>query len=187
MLLLGVVVNFFFASLVVFLQYISDVTQLFTLMRWLMGSLEVVGSPLILPLAIALGAALLWLFRNAHELDLISLGDELALSRGVDVSRKRAHFFLLCSVLIALAVTLAGPIGFVGIVVPHGCRVLYGPEHRGLILRSALIGGIALVFCDAIGRSIIPPLEIPVGVVTALIGAPIFVSILLLGNRGSPK
>ncbi len=187
MLLMGVVINFFFGSLVIFLQYISDVAQLFTLMRWLMGSLEVSASPLLAPLGLALGASVVWLFASAAELDLIALGDELALSRGVDVRRKRQKLFLVCSLLIALAVTLAGPIGFIGIVVPHACRLLYGPAHRALVLRAAWVGGIALILCDAIGRSIIPPLEIPVGVVTALLGAPLFIFILIRGDRHAQR
>ena len=183
MLLMGVVVNFFFGSLVVFFQYMSDLTELFSLMRWLMGNLEIT-SPALLPLLAALLlAAILWYAAHGIELDLLSLGDELALARGVAVERKRAQLFLLCSLLVALAVTIAGPIGFVGIVVPHFCRILYGPSHRGLIVRSAWVGGIALVVCDAIGRTITPPAEIPVGVVTAVIGAPIFIFLLLYRRR----
>ena len=184
MLLMGVVVNFFFGSLVVFLQYLSDLTQLFTLMRWLMGSLEIVGYSLMLPLALILLLALIWAVRSGIELDLIALGDELALSRGVAVRSRRLQLFALCSILIALSVTIAGPIGFVGIVIPHSCRLLFGPSHRGLLLRSAWLGGIALVLCDAIGRTVIAPAEIPVGVITALLGAPIFVLILLLRRGG---
>jgi len=184
MLLMGVVVNFFFGSLVVFLQYLSDLTQLYTLMRWLMGSLEIVGFSLIPYLALLLFVALLWAWRRGVELDLIGLGDELALARGVPVRVRRLELFVLCSLLIALSVTLAGPIGFVGIVVPHACRVVFGPSHRGLLVRSAWLGAVTLVLCDAIGRTVIAPAEVPVGVITALVGAPIFVTILLLRRGG---
>jgi iron complex transport system permease protein len=184
MLLVGVIINFFFGSIVVFLQYLSDLTQLFSLMRWLMGSLEIVGIEGILPLFVATAFTLIWLVGKSQELDIISLGDELALARGVAVKEIQQKVFLASSILIALAVTLAGPIGFIGIVVPHAVRLMFGPHHQGLLLRSALLGGVMVVFCDTIGRVIMPPAEIPVGVITSLIGAPLFVAILISKRSG---
>ena len=184
MLLVGVIINFFFGSLVVFLQYLADLTQLFSLMRWLMGSLEVVGYNGVIPLAVSLCLIFPYVVSKHYELDLISLGEEMASARGVAVVRVRQRLFLATSILIALSITLAGPIGFVGIIVPHAVRIIYGCTHFGLLLRSAWIGGIALILCDAIGRVIIMPAEVPVGIVTSLIGAPIFVAILV-SNRGS--
>lgn len=184
MLLVGVIINFFFGSIVIFLQYMSDLTQLFSLMRWLMGSLEVVGFEGVLPLAVATLLALIFLTRRSRELDILSLGDEMAQARGVSVSRIRQQIFLVSSVLIALSVTVAGPIGFIGIVVPHAVRLVFGAEHKGLLLRSAWLGGLMLVCCDGIGRVIIPPAEIPVGVITSLIGAPLFI-VILISNRSS--
>ncbi|NLF24251.1 MAG: iron ABC transporter permease [Deltaproteobacteria bacterium] len=179
LLLAGVVLSFFFSSLTLFVQYLSDFTELYQITHWLMGRLDMVGysSLLLLLPFVAVGClGALWL---APELDLMTLGDELALTRGVALRRVRLTLYLTVSLMVAAVVSLCGVIGFIGVVVPYLCRALIGPTHRRLIPAAFLGGGVFLLICDTVARSLMPPVEIPVGVVTALIGAPVFVWILL--------
>lgn len=187
MLLAGVVVSFFFSSLIIFLQYISDFEGMFRIMRWLMGGFETVGwTPLwsVLPFAFA-GILMVRLFER--DLDLLTLGDELASSRGLRIRRIRALFFLATSLMVGGVVSICGPIGFIGIMVPHLTRLLFGAMHRGLTMVNALFGGAFLVICDTLGRTIVAPYEIPVGVITALLGGPFFLSLLLRRRRAGPS
>lgn len=182
MLLTGVVLSFFFSSLIVFLQYISDYGQLFRISRWLMGSLETVGySSLmaILPFAlIGLVSALLM----HRELDLLVLGRELARSRGLSETRARVLLLSVTCLLVGAIVSFCGPIGFVGIIVPHFARLLVGQMHRILVPTTLLLGGVLLLLCDTFARVVIAPFELPVGVVTALLGGPFFI-LLLIARR----
>jgi iron complex transport system permease protein len=183
MLLAGVAISFFFSSLILFLQYISDFTDTFRIVRWLMGGVEAAGyhEPAVLAAFLAVGAALVALHRN--ELDLLTVGEEFALSRGVNVNRVKLSLFLAVSFLIAGVVALCGPIGFVGMICPHICRLLLGPGHRRLIPAALLTGGAGLTLCDTLARTLVAPVEIPVGVVTALIGGPFFLWLLLSRSR----
>jgi iron complex transport system permease protein len=179
LLLAGVIINFFFSSLVVFMQYVSNYGQLFRLTRWLMGTVEVVGADAVEALApfVLGGTALAWLYWR--ELDLLLLGSELARSRGVNEARARLALLLIGSCIAGAIVSFCGPIGFVGIVVPWICRFLCERSHRTLLPACALCGGSMLVLCDLVARTIIAPFEIPVGVVTALLGGPFFLYVLL--------
>ena len=184
MLLAGVAASYFFSSVLLLVQNLSGFSDSLRIVRWLMGGLETVGyGPVIDLLPFALfGVAVVFL--HARELNLLSLGDELAVSRGVRVSRVRAVLFVAATLMVGGVVAVCGPIGFVGMVAPHVARLLIGSEHRHLVPASALMGGMFLVVCDAIGRTVIAPAEIPVGVVTALPGGPFFVWLLL--RRSSP-
>ncbi|HEX7900851.1 MAG TPA: iron ABC transporter permease [Planctomycetota bacterium] len=184
MLLAGVAASYFFSSVLLLVQNLSGFSDSLRIVRWLMGGLETVGyGPVIdlLPFAV-FGVAVVFL--HARELNLLSLGDELAVSRGVRVARVRAVLFVAATLMVGGVVAVCGPIGFVGMVAPHIARLLIGSEHRHLTPASFLMGGIFLVVCDAIGRTVIAPAEIPVGVVTALPGGPFFVWLLL--RRSSP-
>ncbi|MGQ9663436.1 MAG: FecCD family ABC transporter permease [Kiritimatiellia bacterium] len=179
MLLAGVAVSFFFSSLILFLQYLSDFAQTFRIIRWLMGGLEVVGFGAVLgliPFAVVGTLALACLTR---ELDLILTGDDLAMSRGVNVPRLKKVVFLATSLMVGGVVAFCGPIGFVGMMAPHICRLLVGANHRRLMPASFLFGGVFLTLCDTLARSIIAPAEIPVGIITALLGGPFFLWLLL--------
>jgi iron complex transport system permease protein len=179
MLLAGVAVSFFFSSLILFLQYISDFADTFRIVRWLMGGVEAAGyrSPAALGAFLLIGALLVLL--NTAELDLLTVGDEFAISRGVNVPRTKAVLFVAVSFLIAGVVAVCGPIGFVGMICPHICRLLLGPGHRRLIPAALLAGGAGLTLCDAVARTLVAPVEIPVGIVTALLGGPFFLWLLL--------
>lgn len=187
LLLAGVAVSFCLTSLILFLQYMGDLTTSFRIGRWLMGGLETVGfAPVlqVLPFAAAGIAVVLALHR---ELDLLALGEDIAAARGVAVSRAKKLLFLAVSLMVGGTVAACGPIGFVGLIVPQAGRLLIGPRHGPLALFSVLGGGAFLVLCDVAARTVIAPAEIPAGVVTALLGGPFFLALLLRGHPGAPE
>jgi iron complex transport system permease protein len=152
------------------------------MLRWLMGDLDVSGyQPLVtaLPLLAVALLAFAWL---ARPLNLLSLGEDAAETRGLDTLRAQRVAFLSASLATGAAVSVGGPIGFVGIIVPHLVRLLVGSDHRIVLPSSALFGAAFLIACDAVARTVLAPLELPVGVVTALIGGPFF--LWLLVRRG---
>jgi len=182
MLLAGVAVNFLFSSSILFIQYLSGVIHSFRIVRWLMGSLENTGYRSVwemLPL-VAGGVALVLCF--TRELNLFLTGEELAQSRGMDVPRTKRTLFLATSLMVGGVVAVCGPIGFVGMMVPHICRLLIGADHNWLAPATLLFGGAFLALCDILSRTLIAPAEIPVGVITALLGAPFFLWLLLRGE-----
>ncbi len=184
-LLAGVAVSFFFSSLIVFIQYLSDFTHSFRIVRWLMGSLQVRGFESVLdvlPFIVGGCAVVVYL---THELNLLAAGEEIAAGRGVEVRRTKLAIFFAVSLMVGGVVSVCGPIGFVGMMSPHICRLLVGPNHRRLAPATLLFGGAFLTLCDTLARTIIAPAEIPVGVVTALIGGPFFLWLLL--GQGSEK
>ncbi|HTY36395.1 MAG TPA: iron ABC transporter permease [Bacteroidota bacterium] len=177
LLLSGVMVGAFFSSII--LLFTALVNQdLRTTYLWLIGNLSsadiqsfwVVG-PLILLASAALSL-------QARHLNLISTGDETAMHLGVEVDSVKRVSYLLASFVTGLAVSVSGVVGFVGLVVPHACRLMFGPDHRLLLPASFLAGAIYLVVCDLLSRVLLAPTEIPVGVVTAVVGAPIFIYLL---------
>jgi iron complex transport system permease protein len=175
-------VSFFCSSLILFLQYLSDFTRTYRMLRWVMGGLEIVdfGEVLgLLPFAVSGCLIVLYL---SHELNLITTGEELAASRGVAVQRTKLVLFAATSLMVGAVVALCGPIGFVGLMAPHICRLLVGPDHRCLMPATLLFGGAFLVVCDTLARTLIAPTELPVGIITALLGGPFFLW-LLVGRR----
>ena len=180
MLLAGVALSFFFSSLILFLQYVSDFTQSFRMLRWVMGGLERVVNFNdvfnVLPMVVAGSLIVLYL---THELNLIATGEELAASRGVEVSRTKKTLFFAASLMVGAVVAVCGPIGFVGLMAPHICRLVIGPDHRYLAPATWLFGGTFLVLCDTLARTVMAPTELPVGIITALLGGPFFLWLLL--------
>jgi iron complex transport system permease protein len=183
LLLAGVAVNFFFSSLNLFIQYISDFTHTFRIIRWLMGGLEVAGFRSVLQMTPFVVAGIALILVSSRELDLLTTGEEMAASRGVSVASVQRTLFFATSLLVGGVVAVCGPIGFVGIMVPHICRLMVGPGHRALIPATVLFGGIFLTVCDTFARTIIAPAEIPVGVITALLGGPFFLALLIRGSK----
>lgn len=183
LLLTGVATSFFFSSLILFVQYLGNPSDTFNIIRWLMGALSVVGYSALmqlLPFVFVCAAVVLWLSR---ELNLLSSGDEIAASRGVEVGKVRYILFFISSLCIGAIVSLCGPIGFVGMMVPHICRLLVGNDHQRLIPATLLFGGGFMVLCDTLARLIIAPAELPVGVITTLLGGPFFLWLLLSAHR----
>ena len=182
LLLLGVASGLLFSSASIFISYLCDPMQSYQLTRWLMGGLDLSTYSQILFLALALSFTFLFCYLKSAHLDLILTGQDLAISRGLDVLNFKRKIVFIISLLIGVVTSLAGPIGFVGILVPHFCRVFGVVEHNRLTPTSAVLAGGLLVFCDYLARTLIYPAEIPVGVITSLIGAPIFIFVLLRKN-----
>lgn len=182
LLLAGVTLNSFFSALIMLAQYAADFAQVYSTFRWLMGDLDVGGFQPILAALPLLIAAFVLFARLPASLNLLSLGDDAAAIRGVDVARAQRIAFASATLATSAAVSLAGPIGFVGIVVPHLVRLLVGVDHRVVLPAAALLGGTFLVACDLVSRVLLSPVEIPVGIITAMIGGPFF--LWLLVTRG---
>jgi iron complex transport system permease protein len=183
LLLAGVIVNFVCSALILVIHYQADLTQSFVMLRWTMGGLDLFGYlPLlsVLPFA-ALGLGLV--ASTLRHLNVLSVGEDWARSRGADVGRVTALQYLGASLLTASVVAHTGPIGFVGLVVPHTLRLLVGADHRLLLPASLLAGGGFLVACDTLARTVFAPVEVPVGVITALLGGPFFLWLLLARRR----
>jgi len=183
MLLAGVIINFFFSSLVMFVQYLSDSHDSLRIMHWLMGSLAGLETAGLADLAfiVLAGAVAFWLM--APEIDLLTAGEELAASRGVKVNQAKIKIFLVASIVVAAVVSMTGPIGFVGMMVPHVCRLWLGWSHRALLPAVFFGGGAFLVLCDLAARLVLAPAEIPIGIVTALLGGPFFLWTLFKASR----
>jgi iron complex transport system permease protein len=183
-LLTGVIFNAFSAAVIYFVQSIASLEQLHAIVFYLMGrvpyeyGLGGVGLLALFCLLVSGGV-----LRMARDYNALSLGEESAQQLGVEVERVRRHTYVLGSLLTGLTVALAGLIGFVGLVVPHLLRLLLGPDHRLLVPTGFLAGGAFLVLADLAARTVAAPGEIPVGVLTALIGGPFFLA--LLRRRGS--
>ncbi len=184
MLLAGVAVSYFFASVILFLQYASDPSRSFRILRWVMGGLESIVSFRevfgVLPFVVS-GCLIVWYL--TLDLNLLTTGEDFAFSRGVNVAGAKLLLFLGVSLMVGAVVAVCGPIGFVGLVAPHICRLLVGPDHRWLFPMSLCFGGVFLVICDTAARMVMPPAELPVGILTALLGGPFFLWLLLARKR----
>ena len=180
--LAGVIVGMFFSSAITVLVSIVDFDQLGGVIHWLLGNLAPIApTPLTLfALVAALGT---WLvLSQSRQLNLLALGEEGALQLGVDAERVKRRIFGGAALLTAAVVAFVGPIGFVGLIVPHGLRLVLGPDNRVLVPAALLGGGLFLLLADTLARTVIAPAELSVGVITSLCGAPFFVY-LLRGGR----
>lgn len=178
LLLAGVTLTALLGAVMSFVQYLADFTQTFRNVRWLMGSLDVASYA---PLAAALGPMIVaWagFATLPRVLDLLSVGAESAAARGVDVGRAERLALVSASLATGAAVSLAGPVSFVGIIVPHLVRLIVGADHRLVLPASALFGAAFLIVCDVVARTVIAPLELPVGIITAMVGGPVFLWLL---------
>jgi len=178
LILSGVMVGSFASALLLFFLWAAPADPARAAIFWLAGDFAS-AEPGWLPWAgLWAGTALAALWAQAPALDLLSQGTEAAADLGLDVGRARLRVFAAAGALTAGAVALAGMVGFVGLVAPHAVRLLWGPSHRRLLPASALLGAAFLVGADALARSVLAPAEVPVGVVTALVGAPFFLHLL---------
>jgi iron complex transport system permease protein len=179
LLLAGVTLNAFFSALILFVQYIADFAEALRAIRWMMGGLDVAGyTPIVAALPFVVVAFGVFAIMP-RTLNLLSVGSDAAAAKGVEVTSAQRLAFLSASLATGAAVSLGGPIGFIGIIVPHLVRLLVGSDHRIVLPASALFGAAFLVLCDLAARTVMAPLEIPVGVVTALIGGPFFLWLLV--------
>jgi len=177
LLLSGVMVGAFFNAAVLLMVAVFN-QELHKAFLWLMGNFgsATIGSISVIAPFVLLASALLIL--QAKSYNLIATGDETALQLGVEVRRLKRLSYLLASLITGLVVSVSGVIGFVGLIIPHICRMLFGPDHRVLLPASMLTGASFMIAADVLARTLLAPTEIPVGAVTAAIGAPLFVYLL---------
>jgi ABC-type Fe3+-siderophore transport system permease subunit len=176
--LAGVIVTTFLSSAIVFITTLMDATRIRSFTFWLLGDLSGASSTL-LPVVIAiavLGTVALTL--NARSLNLLMLGERDAFDLGVEVGRVRIVVFIVASLLVGTSVAASGSVGYVGLVVPHLIRLSLGSDNRLSIPASALGGALFVIVADTVARTVIAPRELPVGAITALIGAPLFIYLL---------
>ncbi|MBU0503719.1 MAG: iron ABC transporter permease [Candidatus Omnitrophota bacterium] len=183
LILSGVIVSIALSSLIVFLISISTREALHGITWWLWGSLQVYDHKLLILVSsiVFLGIGAIYLF--CQDLNAISLGDEEALHLGIDIELVKKILILISSLITAGLVCISGIIGFVGLIIPHIMRMVVGPNHKILIPASCFGAAVFMVVCDILSRSIAPPFEIPIGVITALVGAPAFIILLKKKQR----
>jgi len=175
LLLTGVMISFICSSLVMLVMAVSRVEDLHGIIFWIMGSLEE-ADPFLVRLALGISFLSLGIsYFFCLDLNALSLGEEEALHLGVSVENTKRLLFLIASVTTGLSVSVAGVIGFVGLVIPHFMRLLLGSDHRILLVASWICGGAFLVFCDTLARTVVSPMELPVGVITGILGGTFFV------------
>lgn len=183
LILVGVALGSLLSALTGIVLFASRTDQVQSLVYWLFGSLATGQWPTLLLLTLLTLPTALLLVQKARVLDVLSLGDAMAQHLGLDVTRHKRWLLLLSSLLTAVVVAACGTIGFVGLVVPHIVRRLVGPSHRRMLYATMLFGGAFLPLCDTVARSVLAPIEIPVGILTALVGVPFFLSLLLRRSR----
>lgn len=178
LLLTGVMVNAFFSAVILFIFSISDHLQLQRAIYWTMGDLSLADDQAIIYTGAFLFIGMAFIYRYARSLNILATGEETALQLGISVGKTKIILLTAASLLTAAAVAASGTIGFVGLIIPHIMRLIVGPDHRVLLPAAFLFGGTFLVFADTMARCLVSPAELPVGVITALCGAPYFLALL---------
>jgi iron complex transport system permease protein len=178
-LMCGVALNFFYSALIVFFQYLFDFSNTFSLLRWLMGGISVVGYHEIIFLSVLLLIFLILIFFFKSEFLLVAAGDHFAQSRGLPVHHFRIYSFLGLAFIVGAVVSICGPIGFIALIVPHISRLWGKSNYSATVVFSILLGGGFLVLADFLARILIPPVDIPVGIITSLFGAPFFLLLII--------
>lgn len=178
LILAGVIVTTFLSSGIVFITTMMDATRIRSFTFWLLGDLSGTTSSLLLITFVAAGIGVAVLALHARSLNLMMLGERDAFDLGVEVGRVRITVFVAASLLVGASVASSGSVGYVGLVVPHLVRLSFGSDNRIVIAASALAGAAFVILADTVARTIIAPRELPVGAITALIGAPLFVYLL---------
>lgn len=185
LLLGGITIATFCAAATMLIQYTSDLSEIGRIVRWMMGGLDWIRYREIALPAVLIVIGLAVLLVQARDLNALSAGADAAASVGVDPTRSTTVTFVTASLMVGATISIAGPIGFVGLIVPHAMRGLVGPDHRVLLPTSMLAGGALLAACDTAARMVLFPSQIPVGVVTALGGGPFFLYLIVREkNRG---
>lgn len=180
--LLGVALNFLFSSLVLFIVTVVKNQQFQATMLRIIGDISYFPINLLYGCLITITVISLFLILSGKVYDVISIGDEKAASIGINIEREKKIALILCCVITGLCVSLGGIIGFIGLVVPHITRFFFGPSHKKALTVNFIAGGSFLILADTLARTLIKPLEIPVGVITGFFGGIFFLSILLRGK-----
>jgi iron complex transport system permease protein len=178
LLLSGVVVNLVSAAAVLTIQYTLDPNGALRILRWMIGSLDVVGLESIGQMFLLLAPAWLALLALSRQLHLLAIDEDTARTLGVNAGRVETTVHVLCSLIVGVTVAAGGAIGFVGLIVPHAVRLLFGEDLRIVLPGSLLMGAAFLVLADALARTVLPSGELPVGAITGLIGGPAFLWLL---------
>jgi iron complex transport system permease protein len=184
LLLAGVILNAIFSALIMFATSMMSPSRSFAITSWLMGTLTAPSYPALAILAMYVTGGGLMLLGQARALNVLTLGEESAKSLGVEVEKVKKTIFIVSALLTGAVASASGLIGFIGMMVPHAVRMLVGPDHRILLPASVLAGGAFLTAADAVARSVLAPSEIPVGVITALVGGPCFLYLLVYRKGG---
>lgn len=183
LLLSGVMVNAFCAAVIMFLVSMAQDSRLHNIIFWLMGDLSAANIGNVISLAITVVPCFILIFSRSHAMNLLTLGNDMARSMGVNIKMTTTLLLVVTSLMVSATVSYCGLVGFVGLVMPHMLRMILGPDHRILAPASILGGAAFMVACDTLARVLPDQGEMPVGVVTALIGAPLFVYLLKKSNR----
>ena len=181
LILAGVIVTTFLSSAIVFLTVLMDATRIRSFTFWLLGDLSGTSGRLLTMALVGVVIGVVVLMFTARSLNLMMLGERDAFDLGVEVGRIRLLVFLAASVLVGSSVAASGSVGYVGLVVPHLVRLSFGSDNRMVIPASALAGASFVIVADTLARTVIAPRELPVGAITALIGAPLFIYLLRRG------
>ncbi len=183
LILSGVIISVAFSSVIVFLVSLFGNQAMHEMNWWLWGSLQVYDYKLLLlvALVVILGICVVYFF--AQDLNAISMGEEEAMHLGIDTQNIKKILILTTALITASLICICGIIGFVGLIVPHMMRLVAGPNHKVLIPTTCLAASVFMVFCDLLSRTLFSPVEIPIGVITAIIGTPVFIILLKKGKR----
>ncbi len=183
LLLTGIALNFLLSALMTLFLYLNR-TQLQNIMQWTMGSFAGSSWNKVAIISVTSLIGVIPIFTLTKELDLLLLEEKTAMSIGMNIRTMRMVLLLLCTIMTSVTVAFFGIIGFVGLMVPHIMRLIVGPKHHNLLPVSIVAGGVMVALSDLIARSAISPSELPVGVITSLAGAPLFIILLLRHKRG---
>lgn len=179
LILAGVVASFFFSSCIVFLHFINDSFNTKKIIQWTLGDLAVFGFDvfwIIIPVFILFT---IYLLRMSLSLNVMAIGDNFAVSRGLDIQKLRMEQFILVSLCVSIIISFTGPISFVGLIVPHIVKKIWGMDFRENIWPTLAFSGAFLVLCDLIAQVIVPTMILPVGVITSLLGGPFFLFLII--------
>ena len=182
MLLAGMSVSFFMSSIISILMIINR-NQIEKIMFWLMGSVSTANWNQVIMASIVIITAMIVLLFYSRELNIMSLGEENALTLGVEAEKVKIILLIVSAIVVATCVSISGIIGFVGLIVPNMVRILTGPDYKKLLPFSAVFGGMFLVLCDTMSRILMPPMELPIGAITALFGSPFFLYLIVKSKR----
>ncbi len=183
LILSGVVVSVAMSGIIIFLVTFYDEKTLHSILWWLWGNLQVYDAKLLTIVSTIVAAGIASIYAMYQDLNALSLGEEDAIHLGIDSERVKKYLLIITSLITASIVSISGIIGFVGLIIPHATRYIVGPNHRILIPASCIAASIFMILCDLISRTLAPPFEIPIGVITACIGAPLFIVILKIKEK----
>lgn len=182
LLLAGIGIGQFLTAIMSFLMVIYN-KDMAKIIYWTLGSLAGKGWEPLIKMTIPIVISMIFINFFARDLNIMLTGEESAQSLGVDVEKTKVYILILGTFMVSMVVSIAGIIGFVGLIIPHIVRIILGPDNRILLPASALVGGIFMVSADTIARTVISPVEIPVGIITALFGGPFFLYLLRVSKK----